>query len=62
MESIRPFVKWAGGKGSLIEQLIKYYPLELQNNEIETYMEPFVGGGAVLINILQNYKVKNVNN
>lgn len=60
MESIRPFVKWAGGKASLIGQLTKYYPVELENNEIETYMEPFVGGGAVLINILQNYKIKNV--
>lgn len=57
MENIRPFIKWAGGKGSLIEQLTQYYPIELENNCIDTYIEPFVGGGAVLINILQNYSI-----
>ena len=56
---IKPFVKWAGGKGSLISQLNKYYPQKLINGEIDTYIEPFVGGGSVLINILQEYKVKN---
>lgn len=55
---IKPFVKWAGGKGSLLNQLNNYYPLELKNGEIECYIEPFIGGGAVLIDILQNYKVK----
>lgn len=55
---IKPFVKWAGGKGSLLSQLNRYYPLQLQNGEIDCYIEPFVGGGAVLIDILQNYKVK----
>ena len=55
---IKPFVKWAGGKGNLLEQLNRYYPLELKNGEIECYIEPFLGGGAVLIDILQNYKVK----
>ena len=58
MEKIRPFVKWAGGKGSLIEQLTKYYPLDIKEGMIDTYIEPFVGGGAVLLDILQNYKVK----
>lgn len=55
---IKPFVKWAGGKGSLLNQLNNYYPLELKNGEIECYIEPFIGGGAVLIDILQNYRVK----
>ena len=55
---IKPFVKWAGGKGRLLEQLNKYYPLELKNVEIECYIELFIGGGAVLIDILQNYRVK----
>ena len=57
---IKPFVKWAGGKGSLLNQLEKFYPLELQNGKIDCYIEPFVGGGAVLIDILQSYKVKEV--
>ena len=55
---IKPFVKWAGGKNSLISQLVKYYPLELKNGTIERYIEPFVGGGAVLIDILQKYKIQ----
>ena len=58
-DEVRPFVKWAGGKGSLINQLTKYYPQGLLNGEIDTYIEPFVGGGAVLINILKQYKIKN---
>ena len=58
MEIVKPFVKWAGGKSSLIPQITKYFPLELKNNQIEKYVEPFVGGGAVLIDILQKYDIK----
>ncbi len=58
MELIKPFVKWAGGKGSLIPQLKNFYPFELENETINKYVEPFVGGGAVLINILQKYDVR----
>lgn len=58
MTIVKPFVKWAGGKNSLIPQITKYYPFELKDGSIETYIEPFVGGGAVLINILQNYEIK----
>ena len=58
MKEIRPFVKWAGGKGSLISQLKSFYPFELNDGIIEKYVEPFIGGGAVLINILQTYDVK----
>lgn len=58
MEIVKPFVKWAGGKNSLIPQLTKYFPIELKNGQIEKYVEPFVGGGAVLIDILQKYNIK----
>lgn len=58
MKTVKPFVKWAGGKNSLIPQITKYYPFELKNGFIERYIEPFVGGGAVLIDILQKYEVK----
>ena len=54
----KPFVKWAGGKGSLIPKLNNFYPYELKNGIIERYIEPFVGGGAVLIDILQKYDVQ----
>lgn len=55
----KPFVKWAGGKGQLLETLRKYYPEEL-GKAITNYYEPMVGGGAVLFDILANYKMKNV--
>jgi DNA adenine methylase len=58
MKIVKPFVKWAGGKNSLIPQITKYYPFELKNGFIERYIEPFVGGGAVLIDILHKYEVK----
>ena len=58
MEVAKPFVKWAGGKGSLISQLTNFYPFELKAGIINKYVEPFVGGGAVLIDILQKYNVK----
>lgn len=58
LDKVKPFVKWAGGKGSLLSQISKYYPKELNDGQIECYIEPFVGGGAVLIDILQNYNIK----
>ena len=58
MEIVKPFVKWAGGKGGLIPQIKNFYPFEIENIKIDKYVEPFVGGGAVLINILQKYDIK----
>lgn len=55
---IKPFVKWAGGKTALLDQIKKHYPIELKCGKIDCFIEPFVGGGAVLINILQNYEIK----
>ena len=54
----KPFLKWAGGKGQLLNKFEEMYPQELINGEIDTYIEPFVGGGAVLFEVLQKYKVK----
>ncbi len=55
---VRPFVKWAGGKASLIPQIKNYYPQSLKTGQIDTYIEPFVGGGAILLDVLQNYDIK----
>lgn len=55
----RPFVKWAGGKGQIIDVLRNSYPAGLGIN-ITKYAEPFVGGGAVLFDILSNYKLEEV--
>ena len=54
----KPFLKWAGGKGQLIDAFDNMFPQELINGKIKTYIEPFVGGGAVLFHILQNYKIE----
>lgn len=53
--SAKPFVKWAGGKTQLLEDIEKSLPKDLQQRESVTYVEPFVGGGAVLFWILQEY-------
>lgn len=57
--SPKPFVKWAGGKGQLLEQIRKTYPVAL-GESITKYAEPFVGGGAVLFDILSHRKLKEV--
>ena len=50
----KPFLKWAGGKGQLLSQLDEHLPGELQGQEF-TYIEPFVGGGAMLFYMLHKY-------
>ena len=47
-EQARPFIKWAGGKGQLLEQLDKLLPNDFGERQDITYIEPFVGGGAML--------------
>ena len=50
----KPFIKWVGGKGQLLQQLERQLPTDLHEEEF-TYIEPFVGGGAMLFYILQNF-------
>ncbi len=50
----KPFIKWVGGKGQLLKQLEQQLPHELYNEDF-TYVEPFVGGGAMLFFILQKF-------
>ena len=57
-KAIKPFLKWAGGKGQLLREIEKYYPFE--NGTITKYAEPFVGGGAVLFDILSKYELEEV--
>ena len=51
----RPFIKWVGGKTQLLEDIKKSLPKNLSERKELTYVEPFVGGGAVLFWILQEY-------
>ena len=55
MAKAKPFVKWVGGKSQLIEQLDALLPVDFGNWENVTYIEPFVGGGAMLFYMLQHY-------
>ncbi|WDA44535.1 MULTISPECIES: DNA adenine methylase [Fusobacterium] len=55
----KPFIKWVGGKGQLLPEINKLYPIELGKN-INKYAEIFLGGGAVLFDILSKYKLDEV--
>ena len=54
----KPFLKWAGGKGQLLSEIEKYYPFK--DGKITKYAEPFVGGGAVLFDILNKYDLEDI--
>lgn len=56
--SIKPFLKWAGGKGQLVKEIEKFYPFE--DSKITKYAEPFVGGGAILFDIISKYDLEEI--
>lgn len=51
--SAKPFLKWAGGKSQLISEIGKSLP-QVVNTKF-TYIEPFVGSGAVLFWVLNTF-------
>lgn len=55
---VKPFLKWAGGKGQLLPEIEKYYPFS--DGKINKYAEPFAGSGAVLFDILSKYDLAEV--
>jgi DNA adenine methylase len=54
----KPFLKWAGGKTQLIKEIDKRLPSMLKKGKPMRYIEPFVGSGALLFHLLNNYKIK----
>ena len=50
----KPFLKWAGGKTQLINEIERTLPTEMKKEKF-TYIEPFVGSGAVLFWMLNNF-------
>jgi len=54
----KPFLKWAGGKTQLLNQYGEFYPDELVQGRIHRYVEPFLGGGAVFLDVVQRYPIE----
>lgn len=54
----KPFLKWAGGKTQLLNEIEKYYPFN--KYKITKFAEPFIGGGAVLFDILNKFDLESV--
>lgn len=59
MVQLKPFIKWAGGKSQLLTQIKPFYPKDF-GTKIYKYAEPFIGGGAILLDIIANYDLKEV--
>ena len=51
---MKPFLKWFGGKRQLLPEIEKYYCFD---NNIKRYIEPFVGAGSVLFDVLDKFKL-----
>ncbi len=51
----KPFIKWVGGKSQLITQIEALLPSDFSTWKNVTYIEPFIGGGAMLFHMLQTY-------
>ena len=51
----RPFLKWAGGKTQLLHEIEQTIPANLGKQKNLTYIEPFIGSGAVMFWFLQTY-------
>lgn len=53
----KPFLKWAGGKRQLITTIEGVLPKNIE--DLDTYIEPFIGGGALLFHFLEKNQFKN---
>lgn len=51
----KPFLKWAGGKAQLINQISDSLPDSLENTKSLVYVEPFIGSGALLFWFLKTF-------
>jgi len=54
----KPFVKWAGGKRQLLDELLSNLPDDFGSNNQSNYAEPFVGGGALMFKLFELKLIK----
>lgn len=54
---MKPFLKWFGGKRQLLPEIEKYYCFD---NNIKKYIEPFVGAGSVLFDVLDKFELDEI--
>ena len=59
MPTIKPILKWVGGKTQLLADISNAYP-DGFGDTINKFVEPFVGGGAVLFDVLSKYQLEEV--
>ncbi len=58
-QKAKPFLKWAGGKTQLLDELSNRIPDKFKKTGvIERYCEPFVGGGAFFFYLKNHYEIK----
>ena len=55
LDEAEPVLKWAGGKRQLLPELSRRYPSKLKQGDITTYIEPFMGGGAVFFDVIKRF-------
>jgi DNA adenine methylase len=50
---VKPVLKWVGGKTQILDHVMSHVPKKIQGN----YHEPFVGGGSVLLKVLEEVEI-----
>lgn len=50
MKEVKSNLRWAGGKSKMTKILDNFFP-----KEVNKYIEPFIGGGSVLLHVIQKY-------
>lgn len=58
-KTAKPFLKWAGGKKQVIKFIDNKLPSDIKESKvIDSYFEPFLGGGAIFFHLVNRYKIK----
>ena len=56
---MKPIIKWVGGKGSNLRYIKERLPVNFNKYDHQKYYEPFLGGGAVLLDLNPNNAIVN---